>query len=301
MEGFLFFPLAVLAAVLPGPAVDCGGGVAVHLTAADVAQGGVVLAEITGLPSSSGLEAKWESRAVPRWQEGPGSPLRVLLGVDLERPEGVSTLSITRPDSPACSVSVNVRAGDFVVRRLQVPKRYVELSPRDQARAEGEAARLEAVFADVTGERLWDGPFRLPLAGTPPSDNFGQRRILNGEPRSPHAGVDFSAPAGTPIHATGRGRVVLAATLFFSGRTVVLDHGLGVFSFYGHLSATSVRTGEVVAAGARLGNVGATGRATGPHLHWSVRLSGARVNPLRLVDLGAAAVSAAPAGAARRR
>jgi murein DD-endopeptidase MepM/ murein hydrolase activator NlpD len=228
---------------------------------------------------------EWEGRPIPAWREAPGAPLRALLGVDLEHLEGASTLSVTAPDLPPCSVSVAVRAGDFVVRRLQVPKRYVELSPGDQARAETEAAQLEAVFSVVTDERLWDGAFRLPLAGTAPSDNFGQRRILNGEPRSPHAGVDFSVPTGTPIRATARGRVVLAATLFFAGRTVVLDHGLGLFSFYGHMSELAVSTGDVVAAGARLGLVGATGRATGPHLHWSVRLNGARVNPLRLVDV----------------
>ena len=101
----------------------------------------------------------------------------------------------------------------------------------------------------------------------------------------PTPGVDFSAETGTAVIAPQRGRVVLASTLFFSGRTVILDHGLGLFSFYGHLSVLAVKAGHVVKAGDRLGAVGATGRATGPHLHWSVRIGGTRVNPLALVAL----------------
>ena len=168
MASFLF-PLAVVASLFPPPSgADCGGGVAVHLTAADVAQGGVLLAEITGPPGSSGPVVEWEGRLIPTWREAPGAPLRAFLGVDLEHLEGTSMLSVTASDAPPCSVSVSVRAGDFVVRRLQVPKRYVELSATDEARAESEAAQLEAVFAAVSEERLWDGAFRLPLAAHSP-------------------------------------------------------------------------------------------------------------------------------------
>lgn len=161
----------------------------------------------------------------------------------------------------------------------------MDLSPKDLARATREAERLGRIYARVTPERLWTGGFRLPLEGTQPSDNFGRKRLLNGKPRSPHAGVDFSAPPGTSVRAPQRGRVALASALFFSGRTVVLDHGLGLFSFYGHLSALDVKEGEMVEAGDPLGRVGATGRATGPHLHWGLRLNGARVDPLDLVGL----------------
>jgi murein DD-endopeptidase MepM/ murein hydrolase activator NlpD len=134
-------------------------------------------------------------------------------------------------------------------------------------------------------DRLWQGAFRLPV-DVDPAPNFGQRRILNGQPRSPHAGVDFGARRGAPVVAPARGRVVLAEPLFFSGRTVILDHGLGLFSLYGHLSTLSVKVGQRVETGTPLGAVGATGRATGPHLHWAVRLGGARVDPLALVRGG---------------
>jgi len=148
-----------------------------------------------------------------------------------------------------------------------------------------ETARLAAVFRGLSPERLWQGPFRVPIEDRKPSSSFGRRRILNGQPRSPHTGVDIGAPTGTPVHAMQRGRVVLDEDLFFSGRTVVVDHGLGLFSFYGHLSASKVQPGRVIEAGEVIGLVGATGRVTAPHLHWAVRLGDARVDGLDLVRL----------------
>lgn len=268
-----------------GPPTDCGSGLSLRLNQTTVVQGGVLLAELTAPARPVGTAVSWNGAPVPVWSGPTRGTWRALLGIDLERSEGPSPLVLSGPDRASCSVSVEVEAGNFLVRRLQVAKRYVELGPRDQARADREAARLKTIFAKASPERLWEGAFRLPVAGAGPSDNFGQKRVLNGEPRSPHTGVDFSVPSGTPVSAPQRGRVALAATLFFSGHTVILDHGLGLFSFYGHLSALAVKAGDVVKAGDRLGAVGATGRATGPHLHWSVRINAARVNPLALVAL----------------
>ena len=157
-------------------------------------------------------------------------------------------------------------------------------SPADLERSQREAARLREVFAQVTPERLWQGGFRLPLAAEA-AGNFGRRRILNDQPRAPHSGEDFSAPAGTPVYAAQRGRVALGDELFFSGKTVVVDHGLGLFTFYAHLEAISVEPGQVIEAGTLLGRVGSTGRVTAAHLHWAARLNQARVNPRDLVAL----------------
>ena len=112
---------------------------------------------------------------------------------------------------------------------------------------------------------------------------FGVRSVYNGEPRAPHSGADFASPSGTPVLAPGGGRVVLAEPLYFTGQTVVIDHGLGLVSLLAHLSRIDVRVGADVVAGARVGLVGATGRATGPHLHWTVRLQGARVDPMSVI------------------
>ena len=125
----------------------------------------------------------------------------------------------------------------------------------------------------------------MPLDGVTTGGNFGKRRILNGQSGSPHGGVDFPATTGTPVHAPQRGQVVLAEELFFSGNTVVLDHGLGIYTLYAHLSEISVKVGDALETGAVLGKVGATGRVTGPHLHWGLTVEGARVNPLQIVEL----------------
>lgn len=254
----------------------------VRVSAAAPVQGSIVVVELAG-PLAGEARATWTGRSVSFWREEPSAPPRALLGIDLERAAGEEELVVRRGSDPPCRVPLAVTAGEFPERRLQVARRYVEIGPKDMVRVRREAARLEVVFK-TAGERLWRGAFRLPVEADP-APNFGQRRILNGQRRSPHAGVDFDAKAGAPVSATGRGRVMVAEPLFLSGNTVVLDHGLGLFSFYGHLSAMTVQKGEVVEAGGLIGKVGATGRATGPHLHWTIRLNGARVNPLDLPGL----------------
>jgi murein DD-endopeptidase MepM/ murein hydrolase activator NlpD len=272
-------PAFLLPLLLASPPAACDPAVA-RLGAGSAAQGSVVEVE-----AAAGAVASWAGKPVAFWQEGPAGPRRALLGVDLEQAAGPAYLEVGLEGAPPCRAALEVTPGGFEEKQLRVGPKFVELSARDEARAAREAARLKGIYAKVSG-RLWQGSFRLPVAAEP-SPNFGQRRILNGQPRSPHAGVDFGARTGTPVRAAARGRVVLAEPLFFSGRTVVVDHGLGLFSLYAHLSRLGVRTGQKVEAGALLGAVGATGRATGPHLHWAVRLQGARVDPLGLVAPGA--------------
>jgi murein DD-endopeptidase MepM/ murein hydrolase activator NlpD len=120
----------------------------------------------------------------------------------------------------------------------------------------------------------------------PATSNFGSRSIFNGQPRAPHAGIDYRGAVGTPIVAPNAGRVVLAEDLFLTGNTVVVDHGLGLYSLFAHMSRLDVKAGDDVATGTPVGLVGATGRVTGPHLHWSVRLGAARVDPAALLLLG---------------
>ncbi|HEY2829749.1 MAG TPA: M23 family metallopeptidase, partial [Thermoanaerobaculia bacterium] len=134
----------------------------------------------------------------------------------------------------------------------------------------------------ISTEIVPDEPFTVPIPGAS-GTNFGSRRIFNGEPRAPHSGADLHATRGTPVHATNRGRVVLAKNLFFTGNTVILDHGLGIYSLYAHLSRIDVHAGDTVKNGQIVGLVGATGRVTAPHLHWGMRVQGARVDPFSLV------------------
>jgi murein DD-endopeptidase MepM/ murein hydrolase activator NlpD len=129
---------------------------------------------------------------------------------------------------------------------------------------------------------LWEGPFVAPVPG-PSNSAFGRLSVFNGKPGSRHQGADFQANAGTPVIAPNAGVVVLASDLYFSGNTVVVDHGEGLFSLMAHLSRVAVEPGASVGKGDRLGDVGATGRVTGPHLHWAVRLGGVSVDPLSLM------------------
>jgi murein DD-endopeptidase MepM/ murein hydrolase activator NlpD len=151
------------------------------------------------------------------------------------------------------------------------------------ARIAEESKILAGLFRTPSDVRLWrDGAVR-PVEGVAVS-GFGVRSVLNGEPRGAHTGLDLAAGTGTPVHAPTPGVVVAARAFYFSGNTVILDHGQGLYSTMAHLSVIDVRAGEKVAQGTLLGKVGATGRVTGPHLHWAVRLHGARVDPLSLLE-----------------
>jgi len=286
--GALFLALPLLAQA--APAIQCAPGVQLRLSAPLSAQGSLLLVEVRSAKPLAELKGEWGGRAVPFWREdGPRDLRRALLGVDLEKPAGAYALRLTaqtqRGAAVSCRALVRVRAGRFATERLTVQKRFVEPNPEELKRAQEELQRLRDLFDQVTPERLWRGSFRVPLDGVTTGGNFGRRRILNGHPGSPHSGVDFPAAAGTPVHAAQRGRVVLAEPLFFSGNTVVVDHGLGIYTFYGHLESLAVKAGDVVEAGALLGQVGATGRVTGPHLHWGLTVSRARVNALQIVKL----------------
>jgi len=267
----------------------CGGGITLRISAGVATQGSLLLVEVVGAKAVNGISGEWDGRATPLWPEGTTSTaLHGLIGVDLEKAPGhyewrVSWRSTDGNDS-TCSAPVTVRAGKFPTERLTVEKQFVQPDPEQMKRAEEDQRKMRAIYDTVTPERLWNGKFRMPLKDVTTGGNFGRRRILNGEARSPHAGVDFPALAGTPVFASQSGRVVLADELFFAGNTVVIDHGYGIYTLYAHLSKIGVQAGESVEAGAEIGKVGATGRVTGPHLHWGLTIQHARVNALRIVE-----------------
>jgi murein DD-endopeptidase MepM/ murein hydrolase activator NlpD len=269
---------------------DCGHGVSLRLTSPSAAQGSLLEAEVRTPAPLEDLKAEWAGHEVPFWPDATQKNLeRALLGVDLEQAPGKydlkSTAELPGGELFACTVNVSVKAAKFAVEKLTVAKQFVKPNPEEIARANQERQHLRELFATTTPERFWKGAFRMPLDGARNAKNFGRRRVLNGEPGSPHAGVDFPAAAGTSIYAAQRGRVVLAEELFFSGNTVVIDHGLGVYTFYGHLQSLTVAVRDSVEKGALLGRVGATGRVTGPHLHWGLTVDQARVNPMQILSL----------------
>jgi len=284
----------LLAAAAQGE--DCGSGVRLQLSAPSAAQGSLLLVTVRSAKPIVEVSGRWNERVVPFWlarekeQGATSAEVRhALLGVDLEKPAGKYefTVAAQMPGGAqvSCREMVEVKEGHFPTESLTVKKQFVEPDPEQLARAEAETRRLREIFDRVTPERLWNGPFRLPLDGEFKGANFGRRRVLNGHPGSPHTGVDFPAPTGTPVHASQSGRVVLAEPLFFSGNTVIVDHGLGIYTLYCHFSEIDAKVGETVKAGAILGKVGATGRVTGPHLHWGLTVERARVNALDIVKV----------------
>jgi murein DD-endopeptidase MepM/ murein hydrolase activator NlpD len=222
--------------------------------------------------------------ARPAFRVGP-STWRTLIGIDLDTRPGTHDVRIERgPAGAAASVSypLVVTPKSFPTRRLTVAEGYVNPPAAVQDRIVSEARRLTALWAHVEPVPRWSGPFVRPV-GDRANSAFGSRSILNGQPRSPHGGADFLSPAGTPVHAPNDGIVVLVDDLYYTGNTVVIDHGVGLISLFAHLSSTAVAEGDLVHAGDIVGQVGSTGRVTGPHLHWTVRLGGARVDPLSLL------------------
>jgi len=178
-----------------------------------------------------------------------------------------------------------VRSGKFAVEQLRVAPEYVEPPESEKARIEAEREKVAQVWKSGDPTRRWSGPFRLPVDAPVRTASFGSRRVFNGAPRSAHSGLDLAAASGQPVWAPAPARVAFADDLYFSGGTVILDHGEGLFTSYFHLSRIDVRVGDVLESGQTFAAVGATGRATGPHLHWSAKIEGARINPLGLLKL----------------
>jgi murein DD-endopeptidase MepM/ murein hydrolase activator NlpD len=210
---------------------------------------------------------------------------RVLVGIDLATAPGTYPVDVDAGSGPAAVRTTHplvVKARAFPTRKITVAEGFVNPPPEALDRIQQEAGELQKLWQSSVPERLWIGTFVRPVPD-PANSAFGARSIFNGQPRSPHGGADFLSPAGTPVKAPNAGRIVLARDLYFTGNTVVIDHGLGLLSLFAHLSVVEVQEGAVVGAGDAIGRVGATGRVSGPHLHWTVRAGGARVDPLSLL------------------
>ena len=202
-----------------------------------------------------------------------------VLGIPLGAAAGPAALRVQRRDGEAeTSLPYTIDAAAYAEQRLKVAPGKVDLSPRDLARHARERERLKRIIATFSEPAPQHLRMRAPTDG-PRSSSFGLRRIFNGQPRSPHSGMDIAAPTGTPVLAAAAGRVLDRGDYFFNGETVWLDHGGGLLTMYCHLHTTAVQPGDTVAVGQPIATVGASGRVTGPHLHWSVSLNRVMVDP----------------------
>jgi murein DD-endopeptidase MepM/ murein hydrolase activator NlpD len=208
-----------------------------------------------------------------------GGQWTAVLGIALATAPGRASLQVQRTgEGDATTVSFVVKPWHYAEQRLKVAPGQVDLAKDDLARFERERAHTAQVIATFSDTPPSGLQLRQPVPG-PRSSSFGLRRVFNGQSRNPHSGMDIAAPQGTPVLAPAPGRVIDTGDYFFNGNTVWLDHGAGWLTMYCHLSAVSVKVGDVVAEGTPIGAVGATGRATGPHLHWGVTLNRTMVDP----------------------
>ena len=235
--------------------------------------------------SINNVVVKWRGKnlAIPLNSAGQGE---IILGMPLDGQEKSMPLSISFTENGRAnkqSFNLKVTPKDYPAQELKVDSKFVDLSKTDADRAAVERKRNNEVVARYTPERLWALPFFRPVPGEL-SSTFGLRRVFNGQPRNAHRGLDFRAAAGDPIRAVADGVVALADSQFFAGNVVYVDHGLGVFSVYMHMSEIGVKEGDTITRGQVIGKVGSTGRVTGPHLHLSLMLQGTGADPLPLLE-----------------
>ena len=269
--GLLALPAAQLAAAGPSAADVWPNALAVP--------GGIVRLSLGPAAARPLAQARIGAEDVPLLVLGDVIEWTALVGIALAAPPGPARITV-RDDGGPRQVAYTVAAKRYPEQRLTVAPRTVDLSPQDQARYERERAHqalVTATFSEPLPQAL-ALQMRVPVPGRR-SSSFGLRRVFNGQARNPHSGMDIAASQGTPVTAPLPGRVIDTGEYFFNGNTVWLDHGGGLLSMVCHLSAIDVKPGDVLKTGERLGTVGATGRATGPHLHWSVMLNRAMVDP----------------------
>jgi murein DD-endopeptidase MepM/ murein hydrolase activator NlpD len=249
--------------------------------------GDVAWVHVQGAADAATIEGALGSRSLAFFPYAGGQA--AVVGIDLESKPGPERwrLALLEPGREPRTLTgkVTIQRREFAVQRLTLPTGMVDLDPETERRAVSEGDRLRTLYRTITPERLWRGRFVRPVAGQEAPSGFGARRIINGKPRAPHGGADYAAERGTPVVAANSGRIALVADFFFPGRLVVVDHGLGLYTLYFHLDSVAVTDGETVDRGQQLGAVGATGRATGPHLHFGAQVGAARIDPAALLSL----------------
>lgn len=274
--------LLMIAMVLALPGFASGenaaGQIEVELEPKTPGQGEIVL--VTVKNARGPVEGTFQGREV--YFNPSRESVKAMVGINLYAKPGKYQLTLSA-DGKTLKRTIAVKKKHYPVQRLTLPKDMVILTPENAARVRRDSKKFKAVWPEETG-RLWKGNFVNPLSGEVRSQ-FGLKRIINKIPKSSHSGVDVSGDMGAPVRAPNDGVAVLIDDMFYSGISLVLDHGQGIYTMFFHLSKITVKPGQNVKKGDVIGLVGSTGRSTGPHLHWGVRMQGTRVDPLLLLKL----------------
>ncbi len=289
--------VGVICIVLPG----CAGAgtetkankptAVARLSVAKVANGQVTVIEVdlrNEDPFTTGLKARFEQNEITLFQH----PVKAqgiycgLVGIPIGKKPQKTIIDLQWTDSEgrqhSQSMPLQIIEGNYKKEALKVAPKHVSPSPKDLQRIKAEKKKIGRIYASSNHNRLWYGNFVKPLTGNTTSV-FGNQRLFNGELQSYHRGTDLRAKTGTPVYASNSGIVRLAQNLFYSGNIVIVDHGNGIFTNYAHLSKIQVRAGQHIARGDQIGLSGATGRVSGPHLHWGVKINGAYVDPMQFI------------------
>ncbi len=263
----------------------------VVLSAGKIAGGNALLVQIDSRslqPPLTGIHLRFQQRGYGLYPH-PLKPQTVyfaIIGIPYRSTPGPGILTLEWSNAAGRhtkELTFTIVGGKYKTDVLKVDSARVTLNSKNIKRAKKESRQLKRIYASASSVRLWNGPFQLPMQSQITSP-FGNRRIFNGRLKSYHNGVDFRAPVGTPVFAANSGIVLLAQDLFYSGNVVVIDHGTGIFTIYAHLSKIEAAAGQPIEKGQQLGLTGATGRVSGPHLHWGVKVNGVAVDPMQFVE-----------------
>lgn len=269
--------LAVLLACLPASAAM----VQVSPTSLRTGQPALVRVCQVGRAQQGSMSLAGRSWSLWRGRDGC---LCGLLPVDLGVRPGTYVLRVQSGGRQLAAARLTIGPHDYGVRRITVDPKFMELTPKQLAWYKSDVAAIKAAYAKTAARRLWRGGFLRPTTSKVVGP-FGRRSVINGQERSPHSGVDLRGKKGDPVRAAAAGRVVLVRDTYFGGKLIILDHGQTLFTRYLHLSSAEVQPEQMVRRGQVIGRIGATGRVTGPHLHFDLRQGGARVDPLAWIKM----------------
>ena len=256
----------------------------VTLSSATIGQGDLCLIQVR-VEKGEDPHVTWRKRNVYLVPNRDKTLWYGLLSADLKARKGNFEIDvIVGPGGNEKHLKMGIVGKSYGVRRLTLPKKMVDLDKETLERARRESRAMKKLWKAVPTAPLWWGAFIRPVPGIVVGP-FGRSSIINNQPRAPHSGVDLRGKKGTPVAATNHGKVVLTGDHFFTGLTVVIDHGGGIQSMYFHLDRILVKKGDMVDKGQVIGQVGSTGRSSGPHLHWGIRVNGDRVDPIRLTEI----------------
>ncbi|MBI4961524.1 MAG: M23 family metallopeptidase [Desulfovibrio sp.] len=255
-----------------------------------VGEGQPFLVQVSLTNQVEKVSVEWMGKTADVTMTKQGGVFRgeILLGVGLGTAHETQTIVVEalRPNRREMVLGkIKVTPVEFPEQRLSLPSKMVTPSKENLARIKREQEQINAALAVISPRKFWSFPFRRPVPGEVTSA-FGLKRILNGQPRNPHSGIDFNAQTGDPVLAANQGKVILTGDFYFNGKSVFVDHGQGVITMYFHLSRIDVGYGQHVERGQTIAQVGSTGRSTGPHLHFGMKILGQAVDPMPLFTAG---------------